>query len=135
MIKAYTPEVITSLEPNEVFVYGSNEFAFHGGGAAKKAIEFGATYGDTPIGLVGQTYGIITVSCNSAVIELDFISSQVKVLFQFARLRPELTFYVTKIGCGIAGIPVNEVACIFFNLEEFRPKNVILPIEFSTIKN
>lgn len=30
----YTPENITTLKGNEVFVYGSNQYAQHNGGAA-----------------------------------------------------------------------------------------------------
>lgn len=38
-----TPEYITALQPNEVFVFGSNLCGFHGGGAARAAYEkFGA---------------------------------------------------------------------------------------------
>ena len=32
--KRTTPEFITSLEPNEIFVFGSNLKGMHGGGAA-----------------------------------------------------------------------------------------------------
>ena len=41
-----TPEFITRLEPNEIFVFGSNLAGFHGGGAARIAYErFGAEWG------------------------------------------------------------------------------------------
>ena len=30
----YTPEIITSLKPNEIFVFGSNNLGQHAGGAA-----------------------------------------------------------------------------------------------------
>lgn len=36
-----TPEVITTLQPNEVFVFGSNLAGIHGKGAAKQAVKFG----------------------------------------------------------------------------------------------
>jgi len=39
----FTPEFITSLEPDEVFVFGSNIGGCHGGGAARIAWrKFGA---------------------------------------------------------------------------------------------
>ena len=41
-----TPEFITRLEPDEIFVFGSNLAGFHGGGAARIAYEkFGAEWG------------------------------------------------------------------------------------------
>ena len=54
----FTPEFITHLEPNEVFVFGSNLGGFHGGGAAAIALKkFGAVWGQG-VGLQGQSYGI-----------------------------------------------------------------------------
>ena len=36
-----TPETITGLQENEVFVFGSNEAGIHGAGAAKTALQWG----------------------------------------------------------------------------------------------
>lgn len=53
---------ITSLEPHEVFVFGSNASGAHGGGAARFAYErFGAVWGQAE-GLQGQSYGIDTTT-------------------------------------------------------------------------
>ena len=61
MKKIYTPERIDSLEPNEVFVFGSNLEGIHGGGAALTAwLKFGAIWGQGA-GLQGQSYGIPTM--------------------------------------------------------------------------
>lgn len=123
-----TPEIITHLKENEVFVFGSNQYGRHGAGAAKIAREmFGAVNG-CPIGLIGQSYGIITTSFNKVDISIENIASQVKTLYFFAETRPDLTFYVTKIGCGLAGFNIDEIAPIFKGLK--KPKNIILPIEF-----
>lgn len=124
----FTPEIVNELAPNEIFVYGSNQYARHGAGSAKAALSFGAEYGDTPLGLRGQTYGIITKSFNSRSITLDFIKAQVIVLYEFARCRPDLTFLVTKIGTALAGFLIEDIASIFKSLE--TPSNVILPFEF-----
>ena len=54
----YTPERITSLRADEVFVFGSNLAGMHGGGAARAAFEkFGAVWG-CGVGLQGQSYAI-----------------------------------------------------------------------------
>ena len=61
MNKRYTPERITSLAENEIFVFGSNLAGAHGGGAARLAYErFGAVWGEG-VGLRGQTYAIPTM--------------------------------------------------------------------------
>jgi hypothetical protein len=126
-----TPEQINTLLPNEVFVYGSNQFAAHQGGAARFASEnFGAINGLSPNGLVNQSYGIITTSFNEKPITLQFIKNQIQVLYGFAELRPDLKFYVTKIGTNIAGFSINEIAQLFFDLQKSKPFNIILPKEF-----
>lgn len=126
----YTPEIITELSTNQVFVFGTNQYAKHGGGAALIAARnFGATYGESPIGLVGQTYGIVTTSFNDVPVSIEFIRSQIEVLYCFALLRPDLIFLVTKIGTGIAGFSIEEIKGAF--RMPFKPKNIILPIEFS----
>ena len=59
--KRTTPERITQLEENEVFVFGSNLEGAHGGGAALLAWrKFGAIWGQG-VGLQGQSYGIPTM--------------------------------------------------------------------------
>ena len=59
--KRTTPERITELQPNEIFVFGSNLEGMHGGGAAYTAYrKFGAIMGQG-VGLQGQSYGIPTM--------------------------------------------------------------------------
>jgi hypothetical protein len=125
----YTPENITTLMPNEVFVYGSNQFARHGAGAARFAADnFGARTKVAPMGLCGQSYGIITTSFNDIRVSYPMISRQIQCLYDFAFLRPDLKFYVTKIGCGLAGLDQKIIASLFQNL--LKPDNIILPKEF-----
>ena len=128
----YTPEQIKTLKPNEVFVFGTNQFSKHAGGASRIAAEnFGALNGIAPHGLCGQSYGIITTSFNDIPVSLEMIEAQVQVLYQFACLRPDLIFYVTKIGTGIAGFTMQQIAELFIDIDFFRPKNIILPKEFT----
>ncbi len=127
----YTPERITKLKPNEIFVYGSNQYAIHGAGSAKSAVDnFGAIYKDVPIGLCKQSYGIVTKSFNDIPVTISFIKSQVETLYNFALLRPDLIFYVTKIGTALAGFTIDDIASIFKSIS-IKPDNIILPIEFS----
>lgn len=112
---------ITHLEPGEIFVFGSNAAGAHGAGAARLAHErFGAVWGQGH-GLAGQTYAIDTMS------GLAEIERQVPEFLAFARDRPELTFLVTPIGCGIAGFTPAQIAPLFRD----APGNVRLPVEFA----
>lgn len=124
-----TPESITRLEPNQVFVFGSNRAGRHGRGAALLAArKFGARHGQGT-GLMGQSYGIATKGHRLEVLSLPEIRVQVERLMRFAVAHPELEFLVTKIGCGLAGYSTREVreGC-FVGLD--IPPNVWLPAEF-----
>lgn len=132
-----TPEIITTLKPNEVFVFGSNTQGRHGAGAAKIALnKFGAIYGKA-YGPQGQSYAIVTTDLynKETVITDNFIFLQLCSLFHYANQHPILIFYVTKIGCGLAGFTIERMRKIFQSVinDYFHgliPLNVILPKEF-----
>lgn len=119
----FTPDFITELKENEIFVFGSNLQGMHGGGAARLAHEkFGAIWGQG-VGLQGQSYGIPTMHGG-----VDAIKPYVDEFIEFAKSHPELTFLVTRIGCGIAGFRDEEIAPLFKECIEID--NVILPRTF-----
>ena len=119
----YTPEMITELKANEVFVFGSNLAGAHGGGAALLAYrKFGAIWGQG-VGLQGQSYGIPTMQGG-----VETIRPYVDEFIQFAREHIGYKFLVTRIGCGIAGFGDEEIAPLF--LDALEVENIILPKEF-----
>lgn len=121
--REYTPERISELKQNEIFVFGSNLVGAHGGGAARLAYnKFGAIWGEG-VGLHGQSYAIPTMQGG-----VETIRPYVDDFIRFARTRPELKFYVTQIGCGIAGFKIREIAPLFQNALDVE--NVILPQSF-----
>ena len=121
--KSYTPERISKLNPNEIFVFGSNLAGMHGGGAAWIAYErFGAIMGQG-VGLQGQSYAIPTMQGG-----VETIKPYVDEFIEFASKHPEYKFLVTKIGCGIAGFRVEEIAPLFAAAMDMD--NVILPEDF-----
>lgn len=122
-----TPELITSLEPNQIFVFGSNEAGRHGAGAAKTAVKWGAIYG-LGEGLQGQTYALPTKDKNIETLELNNINDYVGNFFKFAKENPDLEFLVTEIGCGLAGLTPEQVAPMF--KESSKLPNVYLPFRF-----
>ena len=114
---------ITHLAPDEVFVFGSNLAGFHGGGAARMALnQFGAVWGQG-VGLQGQSYAIPTMQGG-----VETIRPYVDEFVEFARKPPELKFLVTEIGCGIAGFRPEEIAPLFRSAKEVE--NVYLPQSF-----
>lgn len=118
-----TPDFITSLAENEVFVFGSNLAGFHGGGAASVAhCKFGAVWGQG-VGLQGQSYAIPTMQGG-----VETIRPYVDEFIVFAKQHPELTFLVTRIGCGIAGFADEDIAPLF--KEALSVDNIILPATF-----
>ncbi len=122
----HTPSNITDLQEGEIFVFGSNLQGMHGGGAARIAHQkFGAVWGEG-VGLCGQTYAIPTMHGG-----VDVIKPYVDEFIQFAKAHPELFFYVTRIGCGIAGFKDREMAPLF--AEAVALENVALPRSFIEI--
>ena len=125
-----SPTNITSLKPHEVFVFGANEAARHGAGAAKQALQWGAKMGRD--GLCGQTYGICTKDRNIKTLPLERIEEHVHEFLYEAERRPGLTFLCTEIGCGLAGLKPAQIAPMFGRFKPF-PKNVRLPQSFINI--
>lgn len=121
--RMYTPDRISSLKKHEVFVFGSNLAGMHAGGAARLAADrFGAVWGQG-VGLQGQSYAIPTMQGG-----IETIRPYVDEFIRFAAAHPELTFYVTRIGCGIAGFTVKEIAPLFAKAVDVA--NIILPEDF-----
>ena len=132
--RKFTQENITELKENEIFVFGSNLNGNHAGGAARIAVDkFGAIQGQAT-GLQGQSYAIPTLSKDMKKLSLEEIEKYVLDFFKFAEENPHLDFYVTKIGCGIAGFTIKEMQSIFYKIDLTYVFNVALPTEFCKLK-
>lgn len=118
--------------PDEkVFVFGSNLAGRHGKGAALWAHNNrGAIYGQGQ-GLQGRSYAIPTKDRNLVVLQLDIIKGYVRMFLEDVKLNPELEFFVTPIGCGLAGYSYDQVAPFF----EDVPSNVELNQHFKEVLN
>lgn len=99
-----------------IFVFGSNIQGQHAGGAAAAAVtQHGAIWGIGE-GLQGQAYALPTMEGWEA------LQVAVKRFLTLARANPQLSFYITPIGCGIAGYEPEMVAPLFLE----APDNVAL---------
>ena len=125
-----TPNWITRLDENQIFVFGSNTRGIHDGGASFTAVQyFGAIVGQ-PEGPQGQSYAIPTDGAN-----LEDIKASVNNLIVYAKAHPHLTFLVTEIGCGTAGYHPMEIGPMFS--DAVSVPNIYLPMLFwkQLIKN
>lgn len=100
--------------PNRVFVFGSNLAGIHGAGAAKAALDhYGAIWGQGE-GLQGHSYAIPTKDENLHTLPLANIQLFIDEFMDFAwQNSSTLYFFVTRIGCGLAGYTDEEIAPMF----------------------
>lgn len=126
----FTPEKITELSPNQIFVFGANERGLHGAGAAKTALHWGAVIGK--YGLMGQTYGLPTKDENIRTLPLKKIESHVIDFLLLVQKNEDKQFLLTRVGCGLAGYKDSQIANIFAKYVPL-PQNLTLPKEFHNI--
>lgn len=104
-------------------VFGSNHSGIHGAGAARHAlIDWGAIMMQG-CGRQGMSYAIPTKDGHIETLPLDQIKPHVDVFVQYATDHPELTFLVTRIGCGLAGYSDDQISPMFKD----APQNCVLP--------
>ncbi len=78
------------------------------------------------VGLRGQSYAIPTMQGG-----VETIKPYVDEFIAFAKSQPEKFFYVTRIGCGIAGFREKEIAPLF--AEAVGVENICLPESFEKL--
>ena len=102
-------------------MFGSNEAGLHGAGAARVAYEkHGARWGKG-FGHYGDSFAIPTKSPSIETLELNTIRKYVEAFLQYAAAHKDLTFKVTRIGCGLAGYRDTDIAPMFWE----APSNCI----------
>ena len=112
-------------DKTEILVFGSNLSGIHGAGAARHAmLHHGATMFQG-IGLQGSSYALPTKGVNISFMPLEEIGWHVNAFIEFAQSRPDLTFRVTRVGCGLAGFTDEDIAPLF--KEALPLKNIRLP--------
>lgn len=97
----------------EVMVFGGNRASRHGAGAARYALENkGAIYGGKE-GLQGMSYCLPTKGYSIEQLTLPEIKQHVDKFIEFAKQHPEMKFFVTRVGCGLAGWTSEDIAPMF----------------------
>jgi hypothetical protein len=114
---------VTELDDNEIFVFGSNTAGRHGKGAALQAKQqFGAYYGQGE-GLMGQSYAFPTLDENLQKLPHWRLLLSTAHLYLTSVERPDLTFIITKVGCGLAGYDESYMRSFFL----YPAPNMVLP--------
>lgn len=104
-----------------IFVFGSNAMGNHIGGAAKTAHQYYGAEMGVGHGLKGSSYAIDTMS------GWEPLKRNVEKFITFACNNPDKCFYVTPIGCGIAGYDTEDISPLFIN----APFNVALCMDIA----
>jgi hypothetical protein len=126
-VRFHQEERVTSLPNGYVFVFGSNTRGAHGKGAALDAVKlFGAQYG-VGLGIAGKSFAIPTKDVSLRVLDTLTINQYIQTFKSFVEANPHLTFYLTPIGCGLAGYTAADIAPLFLPL---RHLDIIFPISF-----
>ena len=108
---------------DEIFVFGSNLAGIHGAGAARAALEhYGAIFGQGK-GLVGRSYAIATKDEKIETLPMKAVVAEIANFKAFAILNPDKKFFMTRVGCGLAGFTDEEIAPLFIG----SPENVNFP--------
>ncbi len=106
-----------------VFVFGSNIRGIHGAGAAAYAYRsLGARMG-VGLGRTGRCYALPTCSAPGVPLPIERIAQFVDQFLEHARVSPDTCFFVSEVGCGLAGFTADQIAPMFRG----APGNCTLP--------
>lgn len=124
---------------DQVFVFGSNLQGDHAGGAAKFAVDFRGARMAQGQGYASRwvahertdvkSYALPTMAMLGVVLTLEGVQAAVTLFKVFAYVNENLTFFVTPVGCGIAGFKHEDIAPMFAD----APLNCLLPPEWKAI--
>lgn len=118
----------TLKNDRDIFVFGSNLAGYHGKGAALTAkLHYGAQQ-YRGIGYYGDSYAIPTKDGKLRILPLTTIQTYINQFCMFTKINKDKTFFLTRIGCGLANYKDHEIAPLF--KEIYHEPNIIWPIEW-----
>lgn len=128
--------LIKKLEPNQIFVFGSNTEGRHGAGTAKLCLnKYGAKWGQAS-GLQGQSYGLITTELRTYKFPSrspEEVLAEIKKFYNFAKQNPNKEFLVayTADGYNRCGYTSKQLANLFSAVD--IPENVVFNEDFAKL--
>jgi hypothetical protein len=118
-----SPDHVHRRHDPRTFVFGSNRLGIHGAGAAFYAsTELGAVSG-VGEGPTGRCYALPTCSAPGIPLSLAEVTDHVRLFIAWAHASPSELFFVSPVGCGIAGFTEAQIAPLFID----APDNCDLP--------
>ena len=96
-----------------VFVFGSNLSGIHGAGAARYAAEHCGAWAGAGVGPTGRAYALPTKDHNLQQLPFAEIARHAAEFVAYARAHPDERFFLTRVGCGLAGYHDAEIAPLF----------------------
>lgn len=126
----------TTIDPDTcVFTFGSNRRGIHGAGAARYAAQHKGARGGVGEGYFdgprGGCYALPTKDSPSSPSAWADIENAATRFLSFTESRPDLTFIVTRLGCGLAGYSDADMAPLF----QGAPSNCLLPGRWNHVLN
>ena len=109
-----------------IFVFGSNEGGIHGAGAAKTAVEKHGAIMRCGFGHNMWSFAIPTKAAfrngpHVAIgntLSIPEIKVYVDAFLAYAKAQHDMTFQITQLGCGLAGLKAEDVAPLFKDATE-----------------
>lgn len=109
--------------PTEIFVFGSNLRGRHGAGAALYAFAHCDAELGVGVGRTGQAYALPTKDYSLNTLPLATIRQYATAFCEYAARHPKEQFFLTRVGCGLAGYTDADIAPLFLA----APPNVRKP--------
>lgn len=109
--------------PGEIFVFGSNLRGVMGAGAALTAKRYHGAIEGRGEGIMGKSYALPTKRTPWEPLTLPEVAEHVATFISYAQTHRSYDFFVTAVGCGLAGFKPEQIAPMFAN----APSNCRLP--------
>jgi hypothetical protein len=113
LMRLYHPDGTLPTDGKAIWVFGSNLRGAHGAGAARIAVtHFWAQYG-VASGITGRSYAIPTKDRDFRTLPIEVIQEHIETFIRVMHERPDRTWWVTRVGCGLAGLKDALIAPLF----------------------
>ena len=111
--KYHKDMTLPQVHRDYVFVFGSNISGIHGAGAALVAKKVFGAEQFVGVGKTGNSYAIPTKDKRIKVLPLNTIIKYIEQFKEFTHSQPNLKFWITRVGCGLAGYHDTQITSLF----------------------
>lgn len=130
LLDVYKEFAKTNKVRQEIYVFGSNLAGVHGAGAALHAKIYQGAVTGRGVGRMGVSYGIPTKDEQLEVLSLDVVEKHIEDFVKYTQQHPEFDYFVTRVGCGLAGYKDEQISQLFIKHLGSVPEYVLLPYKW-----